>query len=157
MKNSVDFPLWKQLLCRIPRGGPWVMKASFWRGSFCRLVMCESQAYTLAICTADLLLNPVFLETPSSLNKSGSNWMISVPLPNHCYFGLLPQNLWATFFFLCPLINKKWYFLGILEKINIKVCFHREQLTGKTNASSFKKTPRCKLTRIQLQVMYMCA
>jgi len=47
------------------------------RGSFRRLVMCESQAYMLTVCCTELLLNPRFLGTPSSQNKSSSKCVIS--------------------------------------------------------------------------------
>lgn len=143
MKNSADFPLWKQLLCGIPRGEIWIIKASFWRGSFCGLAMCENQAYVVTICTSELLLKFGFLEAPSSLNKSGSRSMISAPSAAIIiYFGFLPQNL--------------TYCLGVLDKINIEVCFRREPQMGKTNASSFIKIPRCKLAGVQLQELYIC-
>lgn len=121
------------------------MKASFWRGSFCRLAMCENQAYVVTICTSELLLKFGFLEAPSSLNKSGSRSMISAPLHSHYYlFWLSPTK---------PHLLLRW--LGKNKTLNF--VFAENRRWGRQMHLSLWKYPDANLLEYNYRsCMYVC-
>lgn len=71
----------------------------------CSFIMCESQAYVLTVCPVEILLNPEFLETPSSWNKSSSKCMISTSPSNTYLFCSFYKIL--SFVFLFVLIHSE--------------------------------------------------
>lgn len=95
----------------------------------------------------------VKLRIPGNIIKL--QWKYHLSLKILLFILVSYKNLWAAFF-SCEYLFIMNSISCLEKKGHQGLCFHREQLMGKTNTSFFERVSRHKLTRVQLQVMHRC-